>query len=725
MPSIVQVALPTPLRRLFDYLPPADSELPAVGARVRVPFGRQQLIGLVVALRDRSDVPADKLRPVTDVLDEEPLLPASLFELLRWAAGYYQHSPGDVMVSALPALLRQGRPAIAEPEYSWHITGVGRDAQIPERYVRQHVAMSALTQSPLPEADLQALGVEKPTLATLAEKGWLERRVISDAAAQPGSGASGALDLNDEQAAAVDRILHHLDQFQPFLLDGITGSGKTEVYLQAIDQVLQRGRQALVLVPEIGLTPQTIARFRRRFDCRIEALHSALTDRQRLDSWLAARDGKAGIIIGTRSALFTPLARPGIIIVDEEHDLSFKQQEGFRYSARDVALVRARKENIPIVLGSATPSLETLYQARLGRAEHLRLTERAGGATPPALKVLDLRNRRLDEGLSQPLIDTMNEHLERQGQCLLFLNRRGFSPTLLCHDCGWIAHCQRCDTHMTWHQGHNRLHCHHCGRQTPPPRTCPDCGKSEFVAVGLGTERIEQALARHFPDHKAIRIDRDTTRSKAAMADFIEQINSDQVDILVGTQMLAKGHHFPRLTLVGIIDVDGCLFSADFRAPERTAQLITQVAGRAGRAETRGEVVLQSHHPDHPLFRTLLTEGYGRFAEESLEERLAAGFPPGGALALFRAEAADPTLPQHFLQRVRDILKDMPEVSLWGPVPAPMPKRAGKHRAQLMMQAAQRAPLQAALRQWTGAIENLPEARKVRWSLDVDPQEVY
>lgn len=580
---------------------------------------------------------------------------------------------------------------------------------------------------------LNQLQINKDSLDLLKEKGLVELEVRRHSTPPREGGwlAQAELPLNPEQRAAFEAVRASHGGFHCFLLAGVTGSGKTEVYLQLIRETLAAGRQALVLIPEINLGPQTLARFERRFNARIALLHSALTDRERLDAWLAARDGEADIVIGTRSALFTPLKRPGLIIVDEEHDASYKQQDGLRYHARDLALVRARLENVPILLGSATPALESLHNAQAGRYGLLRLTQRAGGAHPPKFIRLDVKSMPLDAGLSRPLQQAIGDTLAAGQQVLVFLNRRGFAPTLLCHDCGWISQCPRCDARMTVHQGSGELRCHHCDHRQRPPMNCPQCGKLDLRPVGAGTERAEERLRILFPNHPVLRIDRDSTSRKHAMRDLFATINSGEPCILVGTQMLAKGHHFPRVTLVAILDADGGLFSADFRASERMAQQIVQVAGRAGRAEEPGRVLIQTHLADHPLLVQLTEDGYFAFAEQALSERRAAGLPPFAHLALLRAEAHKPGQAEAFLDSAcsaaEQLLEQMggPEVELLGPVPAPMERRAGKHRAQLLLQCMSRAPLHRLLTPWLQSLEQLPGGRRVRWSLDIDPIDLF
>ncbi|WP_454256368.1 primosomal protein N' [Pseudomonas sp. Marseille-Q8238] len=735
---ILRLALPSPLRRLFDYRAPAGVPHSALqpGMRLRVPFGRREMVGVLIELVEHSEVPADKLKPALELLDRASPLPAPLFKLCLWTAQYYQHSLGDTLSWALPVLLRQGEPAEARQERFWSIAA---DASLDDprvaRAPRQREALRTLAQHPhgVPHTLLSKLQLNKDSLDLLLEKHLVQVEIRRSAAPQRHGSwlAQPELPLNAEQRAAFNAVQSGMDSFNASLLYGVTGSGKTEVYLQLIHHCLEAGKQALVLIPEINLGPQTLERFARRFNARIALLHSGVNDRERLDAWLAARDGDADIIIGTRSALFTPLKNPGLIIIDEEHDASYKQQEGLRYHARDLALVRARQENLPIVLGSATPSLESLHNAHAGRYALLKLTQRAGGAQQPRFLRLDVKSRPLDSGISGPLQQAIGQTLEAGQQVLVFLNRRGFAPTLLCHDCGWISQCQRCDARMTLHQRSGELRCHHCGHVERPPRQCPDCAKVDLRPVGAGTERAEERLGILFPQFPVLRVDRDSTSRKGAMDKLFATIQRGEPCILVGTQMLAKGHHFPRVTLVAILDADGGLFSADFRASERMAQLIVQVAGRAGRAEEPGKVIIQTHLADHPLLVQLTEQGYPAFAEQALSERRGVGLPPFSHLALLRAEAHKPGQAEGFLDDActyaEHLLRDLrlSGIELLGPVPAPMERRAGRHRAQLLLQASSRAPLHKLLTHWLPVIEAMPGGRAVRWSLDVDPIDLF
>ena len=532
--------------------------------------------------------------------------------------------------------------------------------------------------------------------------------------------------LNAEQSRAVEQVEARLGEFTPFVLDGVTGSGKTEVYLRLIETTVARGHQALVLIPEIGLTPQLLARFRERLSCRVAALHSGLSDGERLSSWTHARNGTADVLVGTRSAVFAPLARPGLFIVDEEHDLSFKQQDGFRYSARDLAVVRARDAGAPVVLGSATPSLEAIENMRRGRYRRLDLPHRAGGATPPRIDVVDLRARPFDSGLCDVLVEALEETKARSEQALLFINRRGYAPRLMCYACGWIADCDRCDAHLVFHREDGRMRCHHCAAERPPAEECPECGSKNVRRLGLGTERVAGALERKIKGLRVARMDRDATRRRGSLEALLDRVHAGEVDAVVGTQMLAKGHHFPNVTLVAILDADAGLFGIDFRATERMAQLLLQVAGRAGRGDRTGRVLLQTHHPEHPLLRVLVLEGYRKFCAEALAERRGARLPPFASLALVRAEALQRDAPQSFLHDAGACASARPHpgISVLGPVPSPMERRAGRYRAQLLVDATSRAALQRFLPGWIAELESLPSARKVRWSVDVDPQEM-
>ena len=724
--TALRLALPVPLPRLFDYLPPAGHTADAgwVGCRVRVPFGRGdgEQVGVVVDLAEpQADGPA--LKPALARLDDAPLLAGELFESLRWVAAYYHAPLGEVLATALPAALRAGQALPETARFGWRATPAGLQAAASTgRDGKPRRLLIRLVERPLGEDQLDGMEDDwRPAARALAERGLAERVRLAGKV-EPLATASGPA-LMPAQAEALAAIRAQ-PGFRAWLLEGVTGSGKTEVYLQAIADCLAAGRQALVLVPEIGLTPQALQRFRSRLGVPVHALHSGLGDGERARAWTAMARGEARVLVGTRSAIFCPLPEAGLIVVDEEHDGSYKQQDGIRYHARDLALVRASKLGVPVLLGSATPSLESLHNALSGRYGHLRLAQRAGGARPPVVRVVDVRKRPLRNGLSEELLDAVGRCLARGEQALVFKNRRGYAPVLICHDCGWSAHCKRCDAAMTVHAGGRRLICHHCGARATPPNACPDCASLALQPQGAGTERIEEALAERFPDALMIRVDRETTRRRDAIEKHLEAFG-EQSGILVGTQMLAKGHDLPRLTLVAVVGVDEGLFSADFRAGEKLAQLLIQVAGRAGRAQLPGEVLLQTHHPEHPLLATLLSGGYPAVAALQLAEREVAQFPPYAHLAMLRAEAPTEGDMQGFLHEAREQFGKHEGVQLNGPMPAPMARRAGKARGQILLDAAQRGPLHAALQDWLPRLQALRSARKVRWSLDVDPTDLY
>jgi primosomal protein N' (replication factor Y) len=723
MKPILRVALPVPLDQLFDYRAPPDTTA-APGCRVLVPFGRRDEVGLVVELADTSDLPPEKLKAASRVLDDTPLLSAELMTTLHWAAHYYHHPLGEVLHTAVPVALRSPRALPAPVSTALALTSSGEEALADpkrRRGTRIHALLSALAGGPLSTAHLdEELPGWRAAARSASSRGWIERR--NETIVQRRKPVAGP-PLHAEQQAAVDAITG-AQGFAPFLLDGVTGSGKTEVYLTAIAACLARGKQALVLLPEIALTPQALRRFRERLGIEIAALHSGLGETERARAWLAIASGEANVVLGTRSAIFVPLPRPGIVIVDEEHDSSYKQQEGFRYHARDLAVLRAKALDVPVVLGSATPSLETLANVAAERYQSLRLSHRAGIAQPPALRVVDLRKQSLQHGLAPSTLDAIAACVARGEQALIFKNRRGYAPVLMCHDCAWSAQCPQCDRAMTLHRGGARLRCHHCGFTQAMPRACPSCGGLALHPLGQGTERLEEALTERFPDIPVVRVDRDTTRGRRARDALFDHLPTSGARILVGTQMLAKGHDLPHLTLVVVVGVDEGLHSIDFRASERLGQLVVQVAGRAGRAERPGTVILQTHDPQHPLLAVLLNGGYRALSTTLLDERRAASLPPFAHFALLRAEAKESDRLDAFLAAAADAARDAP-VTLHGPMPAPMPRRAGVLRGQLLVESAERSLLQTFLDGWIDALRALPGSKAQRWSIDVDPVDLY
>ena len=739
---IIKVAVPCPLYRTFDYLlPPACQQLAIQpGMRVRVPFGRQKLIAIIIEETDKSEFPPEKLKPIIELLDSSSLLPTDIIELLLWSARYYAHPVGDVFQTALPVFLRNHDDATPALSEFWRIN--------PETDDDADTVLQSLNRAPrqqqiyrlLHNAD-DTIGLDADTLNTLTEnwraplKNLLEKQLIvadyKPTLLVSHDNHDKVILLNEEQHSAVQAIESHtsaaINNHAVHVLNGVTGSGKTEVYLALCRSKLAENKQILILVPEIGLTPQLTQRFLHHLDATLVVIHSAMNERQRYAAWSAAANNQAQIVIGTRSSIFTPLPNLGMIIIDEEHDGSYKQQDGFRYNARDLAILRAKNKQIPIVLGSATLSLETLNNINEQRYQVHYLKKRANKKPLPKIGLINLCSQKLQESLSDTLLAKIKQHLQQQGQVLLFINRRGFAPLLMCHDCGWTTNCKRCDAHMTFHKRRNQLHCHHCGSQRPAPNTCEECGSSKILAIGAGTERIESFLQTQFADTKVSRIDRDSTRNKGSLQEKLDEAHSGEAGILVGTQMLAKGHDFPNITLVAILDTDQALFSADFRAAEHLAQLITQVSGRAGRADKPGEVLIQTHHPEHPLLQNLLHQGYQAYAQEALQERRDASLPPASHLVLLRCESVDAQAAQNFLQQAMTCAKqiDSDGVELFGPLPAPMERRAGRFRYQIMLQAKQRKPLHRFLSWWPAQLQTLPGARKVRWSIDVDPYDTF
>jgi len=730
---VLRVAVNVPLSREFDYLPPEDGPAPAPGCRVLVQFGPRRQVGVVLALAEDSELARDKLRRCLAVIDDAPLLDDADLKLIRFTSSYYHHPVGEVVAAALPALLRQGKSLHPVVEMI-AVTELGTATDIGP------LARRAPRQAELLESlcDAGGDGLEADHLTELlpnwrrAAKALFEKGLIQRFEARAGDfdetlapAAEPGPELNADQQAAVATLRSGKD-VGAFLIEGVTGSGKTEVYLQRMRDVIDEGRQVLVLVPEIGLTPQLVSRLRRRLGIEPALLHSGLTDNERLAAWRAARSGAARLVVGTRSAIFTPLKNPGLIVVDEEHDHSFKQQEGLRYSARDLAIVRGRNLGIPVVLGTATPTLEMLRHCHSGAYELIRLPSRAGGAEPPAMHLVDTVRSPATDGISEPLAAAIKKHLRADGQVLIFLNRRGFAPTLICSSCGHIADCERCDSRMTVHAGARQLRCHHCGATRPLATTCSECGET-VKPLGEGTQRLEEALRERFPGKTVTRIDSDSTQRKGAMAEALDLAKAGQADILVGTQMLSKGHHFPKLTLVGIVNADQGLFGTDFRSSERMAQSIVQVAGRAGRVHRAGEVLIQTAFPEHAFWSTLISGGYERVAEEALAEREATRWPPFTRLALVRSAAHQRDDAIGLLEFAQQALRAHCSESLrvLGPVDAPMARKAGRYRAQLLLQSSDRHALHLALRELRLALEQSPASRKVRWSIDVDPIELF
>ncbi|SDF89619.1 replication restart DNA helicase PriA [Paraburkholderia phenazinium] len=746
----VRVALDHPLPTLFDYRCDA-AEPPRPGTLVAVPFGRRQVVGLVCEVTAHSDVPANKLRAVDSICEACPPLSAEWLALAAFAADYYQRGLGEVALPALPQALRDasrwGR--LLAPQERYRLLPAGH-AALPDALPARASALRRLAEA-LKEAEAllvaDARVIHPKAAATLdawQAEGWVALEVTEAAAAvaPPVSQASQPAappvlpTLTGEQEAAVEAI-RDAQGFAPFLLHGVTGSGKTEVYLRALAAILEArpDAQALVLVPEINLTPQFEAAFRARFAAldgtSIVTLHSGLAEGERARNWFAAHSGRARIVLGTRLAILASLPELAIIVVDEEHDPAYKQQEGLRYSARDLAIWRAKQLGLPVVLGSATPSLESWWQADQGRYTRLTLSRRAvAEAVLPTVKLIDLeeerrRGRASVEGLSGPLIAALKTRLEKGEQSLVFLNRRGYAPQLACDACGWVAGCPRCSAYVVLHKPERALRCHHCGWEARIPRSCPDCGNVDIAPLGRGTQRVEETLASAVPGARVLRIDADSTRRKGSAQALFSDVHAGDVDILVGTQMIAKGHDFQRVSLVGVLNADTALFSHDFRASERLFAQLMQVSGRAGRAGLPGEVLVQTRYPRHALYHALARHDYVGFANSTLTERRDAHLPPFVYQALLRAEGRTLEAALVFLQQAAAALAEMPSaerVTVYDAVPLTIVKVMHVHRAQLLIESASRAALQATLRAWQPVLRTLKGV--LRWNLEVDPLDI-
>jgi primosomal protein N' (replication factor Y) len=726
--NILKVALDVPLDRLFDYLDGGFSV--QVGQRVVVPFGRRNVVGVVIEKSDSSEFALEKLKTIIQVFDDELPIDASTFSLLKFCADYYQYPFGQALLASLPTRLRQTEPAVSRKQYLYSLTpeGLGADPDlIPARQSVQRKVFAALKQSTLSESALKEISASwRQAIEAFRVQGWVHAEQVL-AGFKSAMQAAPPPPLNDEQQIAVNAVTEAANTFKPFLLHGITGSGKTEVYMQILQQALaDNDGQALVLVPEINLTPQLEARFRNRLPhLPLVSLHSNLGESERLQNWRLAQSGQARIIIGTRLAVFTPIPNLKIVMVDEEHDGSYKQQDSMRYHARDVAMVRAQRSKVPIVMGSATPALETWHNAQSGKYALLSLHSRAVAQSAlPNIRCIDTTKQESTNGLTQVLVHAMRERLAKGEQSLLFINRRGYSPVLLCSACHWIAPCMRCSSRLVVHLKQGRLRCHHCGHEQKIVRQCPSCGNADLHPTGHGTQRLEETLKALFPEATIQRVDRDSTSRKEALNDILTAVHDNEIDILIGTQMLAKGHDFPNLTLVGVIDTDSALFSPDFRAAERLFAQLMQVSGRAGRAEKPGEVLIQTAFPSHHLFNALRTQDYPAYAQTLLQEREMAQFPPYCYLALIKAESMQYREVEQFLNFAFELARQLSDqVLTYDPMRAQMEKLKGMERGHILMQATQRGALQKLLAELTPQLRASKLAAKVRWNIDVDPME--
>ncbi len=724
MVSIAHIAIPCPLRQTFDYL--CEDESCGPGMRVRVPFGHRSVTGIVIAVSKlTSQYDSKKLKTITEILEDPALIPQDIMQLISWVSQYYHHPVGECFQVALPKKIRQGEPAEISTESHWFWLKdtdktLGKNQQQIMQLLKQ--STGGVSQKQL----ITSLKVNSSTLLSLEKKGLIKKE-ISIKKPPITENSEPFKKLNAQQQAAVDTVIDKADRFIPYLLQGITGSGKTEVYIHLSAMLLRQGKQVLILIPEIGLTEQFVRRFTQQLATSIVVINSSMTDIERQQAWLLAKEGVAGIVIGTRSAVFTPLKHPGLIIIDEEHDSSYKQQETLRYHARSVALVRAKQAGIPVMLGSATPSLESLYQLEKKNYILLTLNERATGAKLPGVEMVDLNGPKASNSLSSTLYREIQHQLDNNNQVLLFLNRRGFAPVLMCHQCDWQALCPDCDAKMIVHRNRYQLRCHHCGFVQTLPQQCPDCQADDLNTYGVGTEQIEQSLQQLYPETEIIRIDRDSTQHVGAFSSIVKKVNEGGAKILVGTQMLAKGHDFHDITLVGVLDADQGLFSADYRAMESLAQLIVQVTGRAGRGKKAGKVLIQTSQVDHPFWRNLVQYGYQKTVKEILQQRIETNMPPAGHLSLIRARSKQSDTAMNFLTELANVLrkKQSENVLILGPVPSVMEKKAGYYRAQLLLNTSQRAALHRLLDDSIDEIQRLKLSKKVHWSIDIDPLELF
>lgn len=734
--TFVKVAVPFALRSTYSYTIEADNTI-TPGMRVKVNFRQRDIIAVVTEVGTEQDIEASKIKPILEVIDESAIFSEDLLQLATWASAYYHHPLGEVLFSSLPSQLREGKEL--PKSIFWTLTAEGKG--LPERALKRAKKQSALFKyllehGQLNESDLSDLNIQRSTLKAMHDKGLIQSMEkafsLPDIIEEERIFHQTPLELNAEQKHAVEQIRYH--EFSCYLLHGITGSGKTEVYLHIIARALQAGKQALVLIPEIGLSPQTFARFEKRFNTHICELHSNISETKRTQNWLLAKSGQAKIIIGTRLASLTPLPNLGVIIVDEEHDRSYKQQDSFRYSARDISIYRANKANIPIILGSATPSLESYANALSGRYHHLPLTERAGNAIPPVIRIQDLKGQRIMAGLTEQALEKIKRTLTENQQALIFVNRRGYAPALICHTCGWCAQCRHCDTKMTVHHSPAHLRCHHCDRQNSIPKHCPECRNQNFVTAGFGTEQLELELKQHFPQTEVVRIDRDTTKTRNGMIEKLSAAHKKEACIFVGTQMLAKGHHLPNLQLVVIVDADHGLLSPDFRGLEQAGQLITQVAGRAGRESAQGEVLIQTHRPEHPMLEMLLHKGYSAFAKELLQQREQGRLPPFWFLTSIKAESKRAANAIECLNVAKNILANITSdtasayqnkqssanLHTIGPAPAPIEKVNERYRYILHIKTKDRKTMYAAIAQLIQQMDLHPITKRCKWVIDVD-----
>lgn len=727
--SVLQIALPVPLYQKFDYLAPADSRFEKIktGTRASVLFGNRKLIGIIIGKSNSSAFPKHKLKTVIEILDNQPIFDSALYKLLLWATRYYQQPIGEVFSSALPKVMRQGGE-IAPAYNTIYILNDSDTDEVSLKHAPKQRFLYEFIKTHPEGVGEKSLKNKIHNWRTLTNELIKKKLILKKQSEEPDQkksliGKLKRITLNNEQKYAYEILSKNIHCFNTYVIVGVTGSGKTEVYLKIAKDVLRNQKQVLFLVPEIGLTQQLVERVETRLGIHASLMHSGLNDSERAQTWLATKTGKTKVVVGTRSATFLPFNQLGLIIVDEEHDMSFKQQDGFLYQGRDIAIYRAKQLNIPIILGSATPSFESLKNINAGKYQKLVLQRRAKNTSVPKVKLIDMRSKSVREGLSSELLQEMKIELSNGHQVLLFLNRRGYAPTMLCQECGWIAECARCDARMTFYKNKNILKCHHCFKEQVAPSICSHCGSEKLLFLGEGTQRIEKILKEIFPDYAIARIDRDSTRRKNTLQSKLDNIHNEKYKIIIGTQMISKGHDFPGVTLVGILNVDHGLFSTDFRATERLAQLIVQVAGRAGRSKIKGKVLLQTYQPEHHLLNCLLNKGYEAFSEEALAIRKNYDMPPYTFITIIRARASKYETAQRFLESVKDsvLVNPSSKLTIIGPIPATLERKAGMYQSHLIVTSPYRSILQESFNDWAIGIQKHRQSKNVRWNIEVDP----
>ncbi|MEC9205805.1 MAG: primosomal protein N' [Pseudomonadota bacterium] len=726
MSNLIKVVLNLPIYQTFDYIAPKNLDLDMSGVRVEVMFGRKKMLGIVVPSSINTDNKKVKkkyeLKEILKIIDKKPIINKDIMNMCLWASNYYQYPLGQILFSSIPSILRKGGDVEAKESitYTFSVT-----SKVNSEYFKNKPSQRKIFDYVKKNKKVFLDDIKKITTNLDPLQKLINQKLIKRIEFKPEKESIlSTIDLNKEQLSIYKNITSNIDGFGSYLVEGATGSGKTELYIKISELITSKKGQVLIMVPEINLTPQTLERFQRYLGFNVKSYHSSLTESERLNTWLGSQNGDIDIIIGTRSSIFLPFKNLKVIIIDEEHDASLKQQEKFKYHARDLSLIRGQSNNFPVVLGSATPSFESLHNCKIGKYNHLELSKKFFKTLPPKIILVDLNKDIPDDGFSSELKKQIKNQLKKQEQTLLFIGRRGFSHTLLCKSCGWLSKCSKCDAYMAYHSNEKKLWCHHCGHKEYFYGKNACCKESEIIPLGFGTERIEKKLKSLFPSAKIMRIDSDSINTNRKIKDFVEQTKAGSIDILVGTQMLVKGHDFPKVSLVGIMDIDPGLHSIDFRGTERTAQLMVQVAGRSGRHKTQGQVIIQTRKPDHQLITELLKYGYRNFSKRALLEREEALLPPYSFIALLKISSHKINLCQNFLQTLKDNFGDNKNINIYGPIPAPMIKKNNMYHFQLMIKSLNRKLLLQKSQEIREYIVG-KRLNNIRWSLDIDPLDVY